>query len=44
MNIIVKDLDVAFAPLRESAQLNCRRLDHRTPCAESGHCEGYMIP
>jgi len=43
-NKIVEDLDAAFARIREIAPLNCRRLGHRTPCAESGRCEDCMIP
>jgi L-lactate utilization protein LutB len=43
-NKVVKDLDEAFARLRRVAPLNCRRLGHKTPCAESGRCEDCMIP
>ncbi|MCX7028306.1 MAG: lactate utilization protein [Spirochaetes bacterium] len=42
INKIVDDLDAAFARLRTIAPLNCRRLGHRTPCAESGVCEGCL--
>lgn len=43
-NKIVENLDAAFARLREIAPLNCRRLGHRTPCAETGRCSDCMIP
>lgn len=43
-NKIVEDLDAAFARIREIAPLNCRRLGHKTPCAETGRCEDCMIP
>jgi L-lactate utilization protein LutB len=43
-NKVVADLDAAFARIREIAPLNCRRLGHKTPCAESGRCEDCMIP
>lgn len=44
VNKSVEDLDGAFARLRRIAPLNCRRLGHKTPCAESGRCEDCMIP
>ncbi len=43
-NKVVEGLDEAFARLRRVAPLNCRRLGHKTPCAESGRCEDCMIP
>lgn len=43
-NKVVQDLDAAFARIREIAPLNCRRLGHRTPCAETGACSDCMIP
>jgi L-lactate utilization protein LutB len=43
-NKVVDNLDAAFARIREIAPLNCRRLGHKTPCAESGRCEDCMIP
>ncbi len=42
-NKVVEDLDAAFARIREIAPLNCRRLKHKTPCAESGRCSDCMI-
>ena len=43
-NKVVENLDAAFARIREIAPMNCRRLGHKTPCAESGRCEDCMIP
>lgn len=42
VNKLVEDLDEAFARIRRIAPLNCRRLGHRTPCAESGVCEDCL--
>lgn len=42
VNKVVENLDEAFARLRRIAPLNCRRLGHKTPCAESGRCEDCM--
>jgi hypothetical protein len=44
VNKIVENLDEAFARLRRIAPLNCRRLGHKTPCAESGLCSDCLIP
>jgi L-lactate utilization protein LutB len=44
VNKAVGNLDEAFARLRRIAPLNCRRLGHKTPCAETGRCEDCMIP
>ena len=44
VNKVVEDLPEAFARLRRIAPLNCRRLGHATPCAESGRCEDCLIP
>jgi ribosomal protein L37E len=44
VNKVVEDLDEAFARLRKIAPLNCRRLGHKTPCAETGRCSDCMIP
>jgi hypothetical protein len=44
INKIVEGLDAAFARLRVIAPLNCRRLGHKTPCAESGICSDCLIP
>jgi hypothetical protein len=44
VNKAVEGLDEAFARLRRIAPLNCRRLGHKTPCAETGRCEDCMIP
>lgn len=44
VNKVVEDLDEAFARLRRVAPLNCRRLGHATPCAESGRCSDCLIP
>jgi hypothetical protein len=44
VNKVVEDLDEAFARLRRIAPLNCRRLGHATPCAESGRCSDCLIP
>jgi len=38
VNKIVENLDEAFARLKAIAPLNCRRLGHKTPCAETGVC------
>ena len=43
-NKIVEDLDAAFARIRDIAPLNCRRLKHATPCADTGRCSDCMIP
>lgn len=43
VNKVVENLDEAFARLRKIAPLNCRRLNHKTPCAESGRCSDCMI-
>jgi hypothetical protein len=43
-NKLVDDLDAAFARLRRIAPLNCRRLGHKTPCAETGVCSDCLIP
>ncbi|MFA6506904.1 MAG: lactate utilization protein [Treponemataceae bacterium] len=43
-NKVVENLDAAFARIRRIAPMNCRRLGHKTPCAESGRCEDCMIP
>lgn len=43
-NKVVENLDAAFARIREIAPMNCRRLKHKTPCAESGRCSDCMIP
>ncbi len=43
-NKVVENLDAAFARIREIAPLNCRRLGHKTPCAETGRCSDCMIP
>jgi len=44
VNKVVEDLDEAFARLRKIAPLNCRRLGHKTPCAETGRCSDCMNP
>ncbi|HWP68441.1 MAG TPA: lactate utilization protein [Rectinemataceae bacterium] len=44
INKIVEDLDEAFARIRKIAPLNCRRLGHKTPCAETGFCSDCMMP
>jgi hypothetical protein len=44
VNKIVENLDAAFVRLRAIAPLNCRRLGHNTPCAESGVCSDCLIP
>ncbi len=44
VNKVVEDLDEAFARLKRIAPLNCRRLGHATPCAESGRCSDCLIP
>ncbi|MDP3178702.1 MAG: lactate utilization protein [Spirochaetaceae bacterium] len=44
VNKVVEDLAAAFARLRRIAPLNCRRLGHKTPCAELGVCVDCMIP
>ncbi|HWR10547.1 MAG TPA: lactate utilization protein [Rectinemataceae bacterium] len=44
INKIVEDLDEAFARIRTIAPLNCRRLGHKTPCAETGICADCMTP
>jgi hypothetical protein len=44
VNKIVEDTGEAFARLKRIAPLNCRRLGHATPCAESGLCSDCLIP
>ena len=44
VNKVVEDLDEAFERCRRIAPLNCRRLGHATPCAESGRCSDCLIP
>jgi hypothetical protein len=44
VNKVVGDLDEAFARARRIAPLNCRRLGHATPCAQSGRCSDCLIP
>lgn len=44
VNKVVENLEEAFARLRRIAPLNCRRLGHRTPCAESGLCSDCLGP
>ncbi len=39
VNKIVPDLAAGVRRAKEVAPLNCRRLHHTTPCAESGVCE-----
>ncbi|MCE5257335.1 MAG: lactate utilization protein [Spirochaetaceae bacterium] len=43
VNKVVENLYEAFARLRKIAPLNCRRLNHKTPCAETGRCSDCMI-
>lgn len=42
-NKIVEGLDEAFSRIREIAPMNCRRLGHKTPCAETGSCADCEI-
>lgn len=42
-NKIVDNLDEAMKRLKKIAPLNCKRLNHKTPCAESGKCEDCQI-
>lgn len=44
VNKIVENLDEAFARLRRIAPLNCRRLGHKTPCAQTGRCADCLGP
>ena len=43
VNKIVENLDGAFARLKAIAPLNCRRLGHKTPCADTGACPGECL-
>lgn len=43
VNKIVKDLNAGLERIRDIAPLNCRRLNHQTPCAQSGECENCDI-
>jgi L-lactate utilization protein LutB len=42
-NKVVEDLDAAFARIRMIAPMNCRRLGHATPCAQTGICSDCAI-
>lgn len=43
-NKIVKDVSEGMKRMKDIAPMNCKRLGHRTPCAESGICEECEIP
>jgi len=43
VNKIVDDIDEALKRIKKIAPMNCRRLNHQTPCAESGECEDCQI-
>lgn len=38
VNKLVKDIDEAFARLRDISPLNTKRIGHTTPCVETGYC------
>lgn len=38
VNKVVDNLDDAMKRLRKIAPLNCERLNHQTPCRETGYC------
>lgn len=42
-NKVVNNLDDAYKRLKNIAPLNCRRLNHKTPCFETGKCENCNI-
>lgn len=42
-NKIVDDLDAAMKRLKYIAPMNCKRLNHKTPCAVTGICEDCQI-
>lgn len=44
VNKVVDSLEDAMKRLKKIAPLNCRRLGHKTPCAETGKCEDCSIP
>lgn len=38
VNKVVDDLEEAMKRLKKIAPLNCKRLNHQTPCRETGYC------
>ena len=44
VNKIVKDIDAALKRLKEVAPMNCRRINHDTPCRETGVCVDCLSP
>lgn len=44
VNKIVKDIDAALKRLKEVAPMNCRRINHDTPCRETGECVDCLTP
>ena len=44
VNKLVKNLDEAVARVRDIAPMNCRRNNHKTPCAETGVCAECNMP
>ena len=43
-NKVVDTLDDALKRLKKIAPLNCERLNHKTPCRETGKCVDCQIP
>lgn len=43
VNKVVKNMDEGFKRLRDIAPLNCKRIGHETPCAETGECSDCDI-
>ena len=44
VNKLVEDLDEAVSRVRAIAPMNCKRNNHKTPCAETGECADCNIP
>jgi hypothetical protein len=44
VNKIVDTLDEAVARVHSIAPMNCKRNNHKTPCAETGRCTDCNIP
>ncbi|AYE34628.1 lactate utilization protein [Clostridium septicum] len=42
-NKMVKDMDEALARIKKVAIMNAKRINHKTPCAESGICEDCFV-
>ena len=42
-NKMVKDMDEALDRIKRVAIMNAKRINHKTPCAESGNCEDCFV-